>query len=87
MGEKILTLHPEGKDGVNISRAKYTLIRNSILSFLSENTQLTFTELIGAMEHLLEGTFEGSIPWYVTTVIERVPGSKPQLLRIAEDSS
>jgi len=31
MDDKIQTLHPEGKQGVNISRAKYDMIHHAIL--------------------------------------------------------
>ena len=42
--EKILTKHPEGKKGVNISREKYQIIKTSILNCLS-GKELTYTEL------------------------------------------
>ena len=42
--EKILTKHPEGKKGVNISKAKYDVIRESILEYL-QSRELTYTEL------------------------------------------
>ncbi len=34
MEEKILTLHPQGKRGVNISRAKYETMKKTILEVL-----------------------------------------------------
>ena len=34
MEEKILTLHPQGKKGVNISKAKYETMRKTILELL-----------------------------------------------------
>ena len=39
--EKILTKHPEGKKGVNISKIKYELIKNAIIESL-ENDELTY---------------------------------------------
>jgi hypothetical protein len=91
MDEKILTKHPDpDKQGVRISKAKYDLIRETILDLLRANSELTFTELTSAANERLDGKFDGSVSWYVTTVkldlearkvIERVPKSKPQRLR------
>jgi hypothetical protein len=48
-------------------------------------------KLNAAVEKKLSGTFDGSVPWYFTTVkldmeargeIRRVPNSKPQLIEI-----
>jgi len=89
--ERITTLHPEpGKSGVNISRQKYDAIRAAILESIRDHGEITFKDLTQEVRRKLEGTFEGSISWYVTTVkldlearglIERVPGSRPQRLR------
>lgn len=96
MEEKILTKHPEpGKSGVNISKQKYDVIGETILESIRAHGEITFTDLTQDVKKRLEGTFEGSIPWYVTTVkldlearglIERVPGSGPQQLRLVEGS-
>jgi hypothetical protein len=92
--EKILTLHPEGKAGVNISKAKYDQIRKAILGAIRAHREISFKELPGEVESRLAGGFEGSIGWYVTTVkldleargeIERVPGKSPQRLRLTSD--
>ena len=92
MEEKVLTQHPEsGKSGVNISKQKYDVIRETILESIGTHEDITFTDLTQDVQKRLEGKFEGSIPWYVTTVkldlearglIERVPGSRPQQLRM-----
>ena len=91
MEEKILTLHPEGKEGVNISKAKYDQMRGAILGSIRDHGEISFKELSGAVESRLTEGFEGSIGWYVTTVkldleargeIERVPGKSPQRLRL-----
>jgi len=91
LSEKILTLHPQGKQGVNIDKAKYDTMHNAIIVALGDQSELTFTELNNAVGAKLEGTFDGSIGWYFTTmkldleargVIERVPGSRPQRLRL-----
>jgi hypothetical protein len=90
MEEKILTLHPQGKSGVNISRAKYDTISWAIRDSLRTHQSMTFKELTDEVRRRLEGSFDGSISWYVTTVkldleargvIERIPGSAPQRLR------
>ena len=89
--EKILTLHPEGKQGANISRDKYDTVKSTIIEVLKEKDALSFYPLIRAVTQRLEGKFEGSIGWYTTTVkldleargeIERIPGKKPQHLRL-----
>jgi hypothetical protein len=89
--EKILTLHPEGKQGVNISQEKYETIRQAILSVIEEQEEILFKDLTPAVDRRLEGNFAGSIPWYVTTVkldlearglIMRIPKSSPQRLRL-----
>jgi hypothetical protein len=90
--EKILTLHPEeGKRGVNISRSRYDMIRKAILNAIRSQGTITFRGLVSLVEYNLRQRFEGSIPWYVTTVkldleargeIERIPGSGEQRLRV-----
>ena len=92
--EKILTLHPEeGKRGVNISRAKYEMIRQAILKAIRSQGSISFQGLVSLIDYNLRNRFEGSIPWYVTTVkldleargeIERVPGSGEQYLRLSK---
>ena len=83
--------HPEGKQGVNISKVKYETIRQAILSILDEREEILFKDLPAAVEQQ-EPDFDGSITWYVTSVkldlearglIIRVPKSSPQRLRLA----
>jgi hypothetical protein len=91
--EKIETLHPDpSKQGVNISRAKYDLIRETILDLIRDRGEITFADLTTQCKEQLAGRFEGSIPWYVVTVkldleargeIERIPNRRPQQLRLA----
>jgi len=54
-----------------------------------------FKELSPAVEEVLGQAFEGSIPWYVTTVkldlearglIERIPNARSQRLRLINSS-
>lgn len=97
MSEKVMTLHPEGKQGVNIDRAKYDQFSAAIENTLREQDGLTFTQLNAAIHDRLGDSFDGSISWYVTTVkldleargvIVR-EGSSPQkvyLKRTAQDA-
>jgi hypothetical protein len=90
MEPKILTRHPKGKRGVNISRAKYDLVRAAIVAGL-RGRELTYTQLNQAVAAKLRRHFDGSILWYSTCVkldlearkeLERVPGTRPQRLRL-----
>jgi len=87
--EKILTKHPQGKSGKNISRQKYETIKRVILSAL-KNRELTHTELFERLRKRLKSKFSGNISWYGETVkldlearkmIERT-SSKPQKYRL-----
>lgn len=89
MEERIMTLHPQGKSGVNISRRKYDVMREAILDSVQGHGEITFTDLTEDVRRRLEGKFDGSINWFVTTVkreleargtIERSPKSSPQQL-------
>jgi hypothetical protein len=93
MKDRIRTLHPEKKQGVRISREKYEIIRKAILSTLRARKEITFMNLSRAVEKEVNGNFEGSVTWYVTTVkldmeargeIKRVPKSRPQLVKLAK---
>lgn len=90
MTDEIMTQHPEGKQGVNISRDKYDLVREAILEAFKDGSDLTFGGLSERVETILEGRFEGSIMWYLTTIkldleargeIERVNNGSPQRMR------
>ena len=92
MKDLIRTLHPEKKQGVNISKTKYEIIRKAILSTLHSEKEMTFMNLSRAVEKEVNGNFEGSVTWYVTTVkldleargvVKRVPHSRPQLVKLA----
>jgi hypothetical protein len=90
--ERILTRHPDpDKRGVNIAKSKYNTIRNAIVESIDTHGEITFKDLTEDIRRRLSGQFEGSISWYVTTVkldlkarsvIERIPKSKPQRLRL-----
>jgi hypothetical protein len=91
MRDMVRTLHPQKKQGVNISRQKYEIIREAILCVLQEEKEITFMKLSRAVEREVKGNFEGSVTWYVTTVkldmeargeVKRVPKSRPQLVKL-----
>jgi len=87
--EKILTKHPLGKSGRNISRDSYETFRKTILTTL-RGKELTHTELMDKVNKSLKGKFSGNVHWYAETVkldlearkiIERT-FSKPQKYRL-----
>jgi hypothetical protein len=93
MDSKILTRHPDGKKGVNILRRRYDTVKDAIVEQLSDGNEMSFTDLTRRVNQQLRiQNFDGKPSWYVITVkldleargvIERVPGSKPQKLRLA----
>ena len=93
MKEMIRTLHPEKKQGVNISKEKYEIIRKAILAVLRAQKEISFKNLSCEVEKEVNGKFEGSVMWYVTTVkldleargtLRRVPNSRPQLIKLVK---
>jgi hypothetical protein len=87
--EKILTKHPHGKTGRNISVRNYQTMKSAILKVLGKK-ELTHTELMNQVNKNLKGKFENNISWYAETVkldlearkvIERT-SSKPQKYRV-----
>ncbi|MCK6579625.1 MAG: hypothetical protein L6Q98_16145 [Anaerolineae bacterium] len=93
MSSRILTLHPQGKQGVSIDLAKYNQVADTLREVLFDR-ELTFGELRSEIESRLNGRFDGSIGWYTTTIkldleargeIERF-GKSPQRLRIVSQN-
>ena len=83
--EKIVTKHPQGKSGKNISKQTYELFKNALVSTLRRK-ELSHSELFAQLNKTLKGKFSGNISWYAETVkldlearnvIERT-ASKPQ---------
>ena len=66
--EKILTLHPEGKKGVNISRKKYDAMKEVVLHILEERREVAWREMIPLVKTEIGPDFEGSVPWYFESV-------------------
>lgn len=88
--EKILTKHPQGKTGRNISRESYETLKTAILAALGKKA-LTHDELFEQLNQKLKGKFDGNISWYGETVkldlearkvIERT-ADKPQRYRVS----
>lgn len=85
--ERMLTLHPTGKKGVNIELAKYEQVRALILAIIKKEGRISFQTLSAlAAEALLKAGFEGKPLWYIVTVkldlearkvIERIPKTSP----------
>ncbi len=87
-------MHPQGKQGVNISARKYETIRDAIAAALRGSDGMTYTELVAEVGQRVAGRFDGSVRWYTVAVkqdmearglLARVPRSRPQRLRLAGD--
>lgn len=87
--DKILTLHPQGKSGVNIDKLKYEQVKAALLASL-KNGPLSLTELFTSIDTQIGTTFDGKIGWYSHAVkqdlearklIERT-NDKPQKYKI-----
>ena len=93
-GEQIQTLHPLlGKTNKRIAVEKYAVIKEQILSILSQS-ELTHTELMEQLYANVKDTFEGGVQWYGETVkldlearkmIERT-GTKPEKYRLRTEN-
>lgn len=83
--EKIMTLHPAGKNGVNISKAKYDFIRAAMIDLVNQG-DLAAMEIGRTLADRHQHEFDGSIMWYSTVVkqdleargiLKKRGGSKP----------
>ena len=69
MTEKIKTLHPDPeKNGVNIEREKYDLVRGGIVHVLRANDKIKPMKLFDTVAEHLAGQMDGSIKWYAVSV-------------------
>lgn len=91
---KIMTLHPSGKQGVNILLRRYEVIKDFILAKLKEFSEISFDELTDLAVKELSESFDGKVVWYMVTVkldlearklIERVPKTSPHKLRLTKE--
>jgi len=89
--ERILTLHPQGKKGVNILKRKYAFIKDYILKTVKEHGEITYQSLDDMARVELQDAFDGKVGWYVVSVkldleargvIERIPKTSPHKIRL-----
>lgn len=89
--EKIMTLHPQGKAGVNILKRRYDFIKDFIVKTVEEHGKISYEKLNDlAVEELTE-SFDGKVGWYIVTVkldlearkiLERVPKTSPHQVQL-----
>lgn len=92
--ERILTLHPAGKQGVNIVRDKYDAMRAALLEVVPNSSDgVLFGDLAGLLAPRLDpAVYPPGAPfiWYQVAVkqdleargeLEIVPRSRPQRVR------
>ncbi len=86
-----MTVHPQGKKGVNILKSKYDQIAQFILDTIEKEGAITYQEVSDRAETQLGPTFDGKVVWYVVSVkldleargiIERIPKTSPHQLRL-----
>ena len=91
MEDKIMTLHPEGKKGVNILRRRYDVIADYIIKTIKKEKEITYQDLDDQAKIELKDKFDGSISWYIVSVkldleargvIERIPKTSPHKVRM-----
>ena len=91
--EKIMTLHPQGKNGTRILKRRYDIIKEFILSTIKKRGQISYEELNDLAVQKLTQSFDGKVVWYIVTVkldlearqwIERIPRTSPHRLRMKE---
>lgn len=91
--DRILTMHPTGKQGVNIRRDRYDFIKDYILNAVKAAGEITFSDLGDKAVDEISSEFDGKVLWYITTVkldlearklIERIPKTSPHVLRLVE---
>lgn len=92
--DRVLTLHPEGKQGVRIDRTKYDAMVAALCAVIpGEEPGARFSDLSALVRpHLPASSFGAgvSVSWYVTTVkldleargvVRRLAGSPQRLVR------
>lgn len=89
--ERVLTLHPQGKKGVNMLKRKYDQIKTFILTTIEAHDEISFERLTDLAVEKLTHHFDGKVVWYMVTVkldlearelIERIPKRSPHELRL-----
>lgn len=89
--DRIMTLHPQGKRGVNILKRRYDTIKEFILDTIENKGEITFSALTDLAVDELASSFDGKVVWYIVSVkldlearniIERIPKTSPHKLRM-----
>ncbi|MCP5051936.1 MAG: hypothetical protein GY940_32510 [bacterium] len=70
--ERIMTLHPEGKKGVNILKSKYDRVKETLVSILEESGEIPWYVVSVKLDLEARG------------FIVRIPKSSPQRVKINE---
>jgi hypothetical protein len=87
---KIMTLHPQGKKGVNISFEKYDTVKTFILDKVDEAGEISYKRISDLAVEELQPYFDGKVVWYIVSVkldlearniIERIPKRSPHEIR------
>ncbi|MEM1327178.1 MAG: hypothetical protein AAGI23_14550 [Bacteroidota bacterium] len=91
MEPKILTLHPQGKKGVNILQRRYDVVKDFILQTVEAHGDISYEDL-NDLAHENMADFDGKVNWYIVTVkldleargvLERIPKTSPHRVRLA----
>lgn len=91
--ERILTLHPQGKKGVNILQRRYDMIKDFLLKKIEQHGEISYEDLSDMAVAELSKDFDGKVVWYVVSVkldlearkiIERIPKTSPHKLRLCK---
>jgi len=91
--DRIMTLHPQGKKGVNILKRRYDLIKDYIIATVKKHGEIAYQDLSEMAEKDLAKKFDGRIVWYVVSVkldleargvIERIPKTSPHQIRMVK---
>lgn len=94
--ERILTLHPQGKKGVNIIKSRCDFIKNHIIATLNNRNEISYQELDILANQELKNLFDRKKSWYVITVklalearnkIEIIPKTSPHKLRLSKHNN
>lgn len=82
---------PDNRPDIKIIQKKYTLIKNAMVELLISHGSLDLTTLIQTIQMNYGESFGDSLPKYIQIIksdlesqhiIERIPGTSPQLLRL-----
>lgn len=87
--DRIMTLHPAGKQGVHILQRRYDFIKDFIIRTIKIHGQISYSDLDDLAVKELSDSFDGKVTWYIVSVkldlearniIKRVPKTSPHEL-------